>query len=70
MQELVRKGLYVHKQLSKSYVPHGIRQIDLFWLTVRGHHWALKVKGEHEERSAHAIDAAGPRAARGLESKA
>ena len=24
MQELVRKGLYVHKKLSKSYVTHGV----------------------------------------------
>ena len=70
MQELVRKGLYMHKKLSKSYVTRGVGQKDLFWLTVPGHHWAITAKSEHEGRSGHVVDAPGPRAARGLESKA
>ena len=57
------------QKLSKSYVTRGVGQKHLFWLTVSGHHWALKAKSEHEERSGHAVDAPGPGAARGLESK-
>ena len=60
----------IHAQkISKSYVTCGVGQKDLCWLTVSGHHWALKAKSEHEERSGHAVDAPGPGAARILESK-
>jgi hypothetical protein len=34
--ELVRRGLYVHKKLSKTYVTTGVGQKDQFWLTQSG----------------------------------
>jgi hypothetical protein len=49
MQELVRRGLFIHKKLSKAYVKTGIGHPDQFWLSQIGRGWAEIARQQHEE---------------------